>query len=111
MAKRKRRSFTPEFKAKVVLEALRGESSEAELCRHHNLSEEQLSTWKQQFRENVVSVFESSDKPSKETTERIAELEQLVGRLKVAMDIQKKALDWVSEKRDPDAQGGKDSPE
>ena len=39
MAKRKRRTFTPEFKAKVVLEALRGESSRAELCRRHNLSE------------------------------------------------------------------------
>ena len=32
MAKRKRRTFTPEFKAKVVLEALRGETSQAELC-------------------------------------------------------------------------------
>ena len=32
MAKRKRRRFTPEFKAEVVLEALRGESSQAELC-------------------------------------------------------------------------------
>ena len=31
MAKRKRRKFTPEFKAKVVLEALKGESSQAEL--------------------------------------------------------------------------------
>ena len=31
MAKRKRRRFTPEFKAEVVLEALRGESSQAEL--------------------------------------------------------------------------------
>ena len=38
MAKRKRRTFTPEFKAEVVLEALRGESSQAELCRRHNLS-------------------------------------------------------------------------
>ena len=38
MAKRKRRNFTPEFKAEVVLEALRGESSQAELCRRHNLS-------------------------------------------------------------------------
>ena len=34
----KRRRFTPEFKAEVVLEALRGESSQAELCRRHNLS-------------------------------------------------------------------------
>ena len=43
MAKRKRRNFTPEFKAKVVLEALTGESSQVELCRKpHNLSDEQL---------------------------------------------------------------------
>ena len=48
MAKRKRRTFTPEFKAEVVLEALRGESSQAELCRRHNLSEDPLSKWKQQ---------------------------------------------------------------
>ena len=31
MAKRKRRNFTPEFKAEVVLEALSGESSQAEV--------------------------------------------------------------------------------
>ena len=44
MAKRKRRNFTPEFKAKVILEALIGESSQvSELCRRHNLSEEYLS--------------------------------------------------------------------
>ena len=70
----------------------------------------QLSTWKRQLLENAASLFESRDKPSKETTERIAELEQLVGRLKVAMDIQKKALTLLSENRDPDAQGGKGSP-
>ena len=90
MAKRKRRSFTPEFKAEVVLEALSGESSQAELCQRHNISEEQLSTWKRQFLENASSLFESGDKPSKETTERIAQLEQYVGRLSVAIDIQKK---------------------
>ena len=97
MAKRKRRSFTPEFKAKVVLEALRGESSQAELCRRHNLSEEQLSKWKRQLLENAASLFESSSKPSKEATERIAQLEQHVGRLSVALDIQKKALAWLDE--------------
>ena len=43
MAKRKRRSFTPEFKAKIVLEALSGESSQAELYRRPNPSENQLS--------------------------------------------------------------------
>ena len=49
MAKRKRRTFTPEFKIKVVFEALRGETSQAELCRCHNLSKDKVSKWKQQF--------------------------------------------------------------
>ena len=32
MARRKRRNFTPKFKAKVAIEALSGETSQAELC-------------------------------------------------------------------------------
>ena len=111
MAKRKRRRFTPEFKAEVVLEALRGESSQAELCRRHNISEDQLSTWKRQLLENAASLFALRDKSSKAATERIAQLEQHVGRLTVALDIHKKASDWLSEKADPDAQDGKGSPE
>ena len=96
MAKRKRRNFTPEFKAEVVLESLRGESSQAELCRRHNLSDEQLSKWKRQLLENAVSLFESADKQSDASLERIAQLEQLVGRLTLALDIQKKASTWLS---------------
>ena len=87
----KRRRFTPEFKAEVVLEALSGQSSQAELCRRHNLSEQQLSKWKQQVVENVATLFSSTDQQSSETTERIAQLEQLVGRLTLALEIQKKA--------------------
>ena len=100
-----------EFKAEVVLEALSGESSQAELCRRHNLSEEQLSTWKRQLLENAASLFESRDKASEETAERIAQLEQLVGQLTVAVDIHKKASNWLSGKTDPDAQGGSGSSE
>ena len=92
----KRRTFTPEFKAEVVLEALRGESSQAELCRRHNLSEQQLSKWKQQVIENVATLFASTDQHSSEAAERIAHLEHLVGRLTVALDIQKKALTFLS---------------
>ena len=97
MAKRKRRTLTPEFKAEIVLEALSGESSQAELCRRHNLSEDQLSKWKQQFLENAASLFESRDKASEDAAERIAHLEQLAGRLTVALDIEKKvSLTWLN---------------
>ncbi len=86
----KRRKFTPEFKAEVVLEALSGETSQAEVCRRYNLSEQQLSKWKQQVVENVATLFASTDQQSSEAAERIAHLEQLVGRLTVALDIEKK---------------------
>ena len=96
MTKRKRRNFTPEFKAEVVLEALMGESSQAELCRRHNISDEQLSKWKRQLLENASTLFESSDKRSDADAERIAHLEQLVERLTVALDIHKKASTLLS---------------
>ena len=55
MAKQKRRRFTSELKAKVVLEALMGETSQVELCRRPNLSEDKLSKWKQQLLENAAA--------------------------------------------------------
>ena len=91
----KRRRFTPEFKAEVVLEALLGESSQAELCRRHNLSDEQLSTWKRQLLENAAIVFEPAQKSSTEDQERIAHLEQLLGRVTLKLEIQKKALTFL----------------
>ena len=39
----KRRKSTPEFKAELVLEVLSGATSQAEVCRRHNLNENQLS--------------------------------------------------------------------
>ena len=58
----KRRRFTAEFTAELVLEIIGGGSSEAEMCRKpHNLNENQLSQWKQHLVENASSLFESSD--------------------------------------------------
>ena len=95
----KQRKFTSEFKAKVVLEALNVETSQAELCRRYNITAAQLAQWKRQFLENAATLFESTDKLSDASVARIAELEQLVGRLAQAVDIQKKALDWIAANR------------
>ena len=56
----------------------------------NNLSEDQLSKWKQHFLENAVSVFSATDQQSSKDAERIAHLERLVGRMAVSMDIEKK---------------------
>ncbi len=86
----KRRSFTSEFKAEVVIEALSGQSSQAELCRKHNLSDVQLSKWKRQLLENAATLFEPIDKQTHASQQRIAQLKQLLGRLTLSLDIQKK---------------------
>ncbi len=87
----KRRKFTPQFKAEIVIEVLTGESSQAELCRRHNLSQDQLSKWKHQLLDNAATLFESNDYKA-----QIAQLEQLVGRLSLALDTQKKASTWLN---------------
>ena len=92
----KRRKFTPEFKAELVFEVLSGATTQAELCRCHNLNENQLSQWKQQFVENASTLFDSTDKQSSDAEKRIAHLEQLVGRMAVALDSQKKLLTWLN---------------
>ena len=89
----KRRRFTPAFKAELVLEVLSGATSQAKVCRHHNLNENQRSQWKRHLLENAAALFEVPDKRSSGDEKRIAHLEQLVGRMEtVALDIQKKLL-------------------
>lgn len=44
----KRRNFTDQFKAKVALEALRGDKTVQEIAAKHQLHPNQVSTWKRQ---------------------------------------------------------------
>jgi len=85
----KRRTFTPEFKAKVVLEVLSGTRSSAEACREYGLRSSLLSRWKTAFVERAALVFESEEHRSQEQA-RIAELERLVGRQTLEIEILKK---------------------
>jgi transposase-like protein len=89
MSKRKRRKFSAEFKAEIVLAVLTGEKSQAAICRDHELSAQQFSNWKQQFLENAGRAFEQAT--SNENSEQIAELERMVGRLTMQLEIAKKA--------------------
>jgi transposase len=86
----KHRSFTPEFKAQVVLEVLTGVRSASEACQHYQLKPEMLSRWKAQFLERAATVFEREDQ-NNPALERVAELERLVGRLTLELEVSKKA--------------------
>jgi len=86
----KRRKFTGEFKSEVVLQLLSGEKSMAEVCREHQLASQMVCNWKQQFLAAAPQVFEKGDADNDEQA-RIAELERMVGKLTMELEIAKKA--------------------
>ena|SRR5258708_5946911 len=92
---RTRRSFPSEFKARLVLELLSGEISQAELCRKHNIKPQLLAHWKAAVLDRLPTVFEA-DGLNDQDQVRIAELEQLVGRQAYELEILKKASRLLS---------------
>ena len=95
----KRRKFSPQFKSQVVLQLLSGERSMAALCREHQLTSQMIGTWKQQFLAGATQAFES-DATSKGEQERMAELERMVGKLTMELEIAKKASRLLDGMRD-----------
>jgi transposase-like protein len=87
---RTRRSFSPKFKAQTVLDLLSGVANQAQVCRQHKLSPQLVARWKAIVLEQLHRLFEEDNQQSPEQT-RIAELEQLVGRQALELEILKKA--------------------
>ena len=90
MPKRRRRSFTPQFKAQVVLEVLSGLKSQAEVARQHKLKPELIARWKDIALKGLESLFQAGEQRDQEH-DRIAELERMIGRLIMELEVAKKA--------------------
>ena len=93
--KRSRRKFTAEFKAKVVLEAIKEQKSLSELAEQFELHPNLISIWKREFLDNAAKVF-SKGNEIKNTIEEVEkekeELFKQIGRLKVENDWLKKKV-------------------
>ena len=89
MPKRRRRTFTAEFKAQVVLEVLSGLKSQAEVARQHKRRPELIARWKDIALEGLETLFQGGEQRDQD---RIAELERMVGRLTMELQVAKKAL-------------------
>jgi transposase-like protein len=87
---RKRRKFSADFKAEQVLAILTGSKTAAESCREYDLKPQLLSDWKSEFLAKAPTLFQGEDQRTQEAV-RIAELERLVGRLTLQLEIAKKA--------------------
>lgn len=88
-----RRKFTPEFKAKVVLEALQERESITSLAKKYSLNAEQINKWKRDFKSKAGLLFSSETKPKDELDEKEKQkLYETIGQQKVEIDFLKKAL-------------------
>jgi len=90
---RKRRKYPPELKAKVALEALREESTMAELAARYDVHPNLIANWKKKAREQVLQGF--SDRLERQEASREAEIQELrakVGELVIERDFLSKAF-------------------
>lgn len=86
----KYRTFTPEFKAQLVLEVLTGARTVADVCRQHRIKDSLFYRWKAQLLAGAPTIF-GADPQAAAAEARLAELERLVGRLTLELEVAKKA--------------------
>lgn len=87
----KRKKFTIAEKAKIALEAIKGELSVAQISSKYDVHATQVNQWKKQALLHLPEAF--SDKASQRETnheEELAELYRQIGKLKVENDFLKK---------------------
>ena len=92
------RQYSPTFKAKVALEAIREEETIVELASRYGVHPTQIKKWKKIATEGIIELF--TDKREKREREKnlfVEELYREIGQLKVELDWLKKKSGFISE--------------
>lgn len=87
---KKRRQYGSQFKAKVALDAIRGEKTIAELASQYEVHPTMINNWKRQLLEEAGSLFDRNTKSKKEEDNQQAQIDELyrqIGKLKVERDF------------------------
>ena len=94
----KRKSYTPEFKAKVVLELLEGDDSLNAVASKYQISPGRLSDWRRQLADNASAAFstESDARARRELVEeherKVDNLNRIIGELTVERDYLQRSV-------------------
>jgi len=98
--KKQRRKHTPEFKARVALEAVKGLNTINELAARYEIHPVQVGNWKKELLERVPEVFERKNAaPDKQVEQERAQLERKVGQLSMEVDWLEKKVRTAGDSR------------
>jgi transposase-like protein len=95
MSKRPRRNHAPAFKAKVALEALKGEQTIVELSERFQVHPNQITDWKKQLLEHAAEVFGKERKA--EEGPNVKDLHAKIGQLSMENDFLSAALGRIDD--------------
>lgn len=91
--RRKRRTFTAEFKLKVIMEALKERLSLTEMSQKFDLHPNQISKWKTDFIETAkINLATKNDGKDQDQEVEIEKLYSKIGKLQMEIDYLKKKL-------------------
>jgi transposase-like protein len=86
--KESRRKHSPSFKARVALEALKGEQTIAEIASRYEVHPTLVTKWKKALQDEAASIFgEDHARKKKRDENLVAQLYQQIGQLKVERDF------------------------
>jgi transposase-like protein len=94
MTKRPRRNHGAEFKAKVVLEAIKGDKTLVELSERFQVHTNQIAEWKKILLENAPEIFDKGKSSQKEPD--VKELHAKIGQLAMENDFLSVALGRIN---------------
>ncbi len=81
------KKYSSEFKAKVALEAIKGEETTSEIASRYGIHPSQVRKWKREFIANASVVFKKTNKKEKQLQKKIDNLYRQVGQLTVERDF------------------------
>ena len=85
------RTYTPEFKVRVVMELITSKKSLSEASREYGIKDTVIARWRQEFMERAPQIFEQPGSRDIQA-ERIAELERTLGRVTLQLEMAKKVF-------------------
>jgi transposase len=88
----KRKRYTPAFKAKVALAALKNEETTAELAQRFGVHPTMIASWKRALMDGATDIFDKGHKSRKQAESHLDELYRHIGQLKVERDFLERKL-------------------